>query len=205
MDKGVHSIRPCLWGGVHNAERKKIMKSLLNAVMAVLFLLTGWAHAGTLQEDYQAMEARRQELENKRNGYEDQLKTLTSQQKSLTLIFYQCISQKDRDYWEAKLSEAQKTIEEMEAERLQIKEIRKRIDGIRQEMEKRRLEIENSHTNKGPGTPYETEFRVYMGNLEENYFKALENELFTAYIGILDRMEAYNLFLKESVSHCGKG
>lgn len=160
------------------------------------------AHAWKLQEDYKALEKRRSELEQKRKAYEDRLIQLISQKKSLTVVFFQCVSPKEKDYWEAKIAEAQAADEKLETERQSLIEIRKRMNANRSRLEQWRVEIEAKHTRKTPGSAYEAEFNEYMAALEQEYFQPLEQTLFKGYEDHLAAIESNIAFLKESVSRC---
>lgn len=161
-------------------------------------------HAWKLQEDYKALEKRRQELEEKRKAYETQLIKLVSQKKSLTVIFFQCVSPKEKDYWEAKIAEAQATNEKLEKERKALIELRKEMNRNRARLEQRRVDIEAEYTPKTPGSPYETAFNEYMIALEKEYFQPLEQTLFKGYEAHLANMQDNIAFLKDSVSRCMK-
>lgn len=182
--------------------------SYLLRIGIVLILLscfcTQISFAGTLSDDYQELVKKRVELENKRKEFETRLTALSSQKKSLTIVFYQCISQKNKDYWEEKLNEANEANTGLEKKRLELIDLRKKIDLIRSNTEKQRVEIEQKHTRKGPGTQYETDFRDYMGSLQENYYNSLEQELFPGYESLLGDMNANISFLKTTVGKCMK-
>jgi len=160
--------------------------------------------AGTLSEDYQELVKQRVELENKRKDYEARIAALSSQKKSLTIVFYQCISQKDKDYWEKKLTEANEANTSLEKERLGLADVRKGISEIRSNKEKQRVEIENMHTYKGPGTQYEPDFRLYMDALKNEYYNMLEQELFPGYDSYIKNLNEYISFLKKTVGKCMK-
>ncbi|MEE4355227.1 MAG: hypothetical protein V2I97_02090 [Desulfococcaceae bacterium] len=160
--------------------------------------------AGTLAEDYNALVSKRVELEDVRKKHESRLSTLSSQKKSLTIVFYKCVSGEDKEFWEKKLNESEETTAQLEAERKELAELRQHVSRIRRDLEKRRVSIEENHKNKGPGTPYETEFRAYMAALQKDYFDLLTGELFKGYEAYLAHLEAYNASLKESVGKCMK-
>ena len=181
---------------------KSIGRLIAFAILVCLCATT--AHAWKLQDDYKVLEKRRQELEEKRKAYETQLIKLVSQKKSLTVIFFQCVSPKEKDYWEAKIAEAQAANEKLETERQALIQIRKKMNENRSRLEQRRVDIEAGHTRKIPGSAYETEFNAYMIALEQEYFQPLEQELFTGYEAHLSAMESNIAFLRESVSRCMK-
>ncbi|GBC60471.1 hypothetical protein DENIS_1424 [Desulfonema ishimotonii] len=162
------------------------------------------SYAGTLADDYSTVVQRRYDLEAQRKGYEKQLGTLAARKKSLTLLFFQCVSQKNKDFWETKLAESNASNDELSANRLELIDLRNHLDQTRKGLEEKRLEIEKKHTAKGPGTPYETEFREYMQALETEYFTLLETDLFEGYKTYLSKIEAHIGFLKESVGTCMK-
>ncbi len=183
------------------------MNRLRYIVLLSLFIyniLPGIVVAGALAEDYNEQILQRQELENRRRDYENRLTALASQNKNLTMVFYQCISRKEKDLWEARLDKSAKAKEQMETHRLAIAEIRKRLGDIRQQLEQKRLDIESAYTDKGPGSEYETAFRAYMKELDETYFQALSGELFREYDVYFSEMEAHIAFLKECVGQCMK-
>lgn len=159
-------------------------------------------HAGTLQEDYQALVQQRQVLENQRREYESRLQTLAGQVKSLTIVFFQCMTHKDKAYWEEKVARSKMIRNELETERKEIAQLRREINPVRQELEERRRAIEERHTRKGPGTPYETEFREYMEALRTEYFGTLTGELFAGYDTYAKEMTDYIEFLKTAIAPC---
>ncbi|MDM8539205.1 hypothetical protein QUF70_20820, partial [Desulfobacterales bacterium HSG17] len=108
-------------------------------LLTCVFINTSFA--GTLSEDYQELVKKRIELENKRKEFETRLTALASQKKSLTIVFYQCISQKDKEYWEKKLTEANDANSSLEKERLELADIRKKIGKIRSKKEQQRVDI----------------------------------------------------------------
>lgn len=161
-------------------------------------------YAASLQEDYRAFEAQRQALEEKRRGIESRIAALSSQVKSLNMVFFQCVSPKEPDYWEDKIAEAKRIRDDLETERLEMSKLRKQINQDGKRLEMRRREIEETHTRKGPGTPYETDFRQYMAALSNEYFLPMESRLFAGYQKYLEGVENYVAFLKDSVSRCMK-
>jgi chromosome segregation ATPase len=176
-------------------------------MMAVLFPLIALfcaaipAMAG-LSEDYQALVQTRQTLEQERQNHESRLAAMGNQIRSLNMVFFQCVSIEEKDFWEARINEANTAKDALEAERKALAELRKTIDAARRDLETRRREIEASHTRKGPGTPYETEFREYMAALESDYFSPLQNQLFDGYQGYEKDLQAYINLLKDSVGRC---
>ena len=171
-------------------------------LLSCFFIQTPFA--GTLSEDYQKLVKKRVELENKRKNFEARLSSLSSQKKSLTIVFYQCISQKDKEYWEKKLTEANKANTSLEKERLELADVRKKISEIRSKKEKQRVEIEQKYTKKGPGTQYEVDFRQYMEALKNEYYNLLEQELFPGYDSYMKNIDEYISFLKKTVGKCMK-
>ncbi|MFP4348048.1 MAG: hypothetical protein ACOC3W_08165 [Thermodesulfobacteriota bacterium] len=174
------------------------------AVFVLVVLPAVHTFAASLQEDYQSFEAERQSLEETRRGYESRMTALASQVKSLNMIFFQCVSPKQPDYWEEKIAEAKRIRDDLEAERKELSKIRKSVNAEGRRLEQRRQEIEETHTRKGPGTPYETDFREYMAALSNEYFEPLETRLFAGYDAYLSGVEQYVAFLKESVGPCMK-
>ncbi|MFP4308862.1 MAG: hypothetical protein ACLFRG_21695 [Desulfococcaceae bacterium] len=175
--------------------------------MAVLFPLIGLlctaipAMAG-LSEDYQELVQTRQELEQERRNYESRLEAMGKQIRTLNMVFFQCATLKEKDFWEARINEANAAKNELEVERKALAKIRKEIDAARRDLEARRREIEASHLRKGPGTPYETEFRDYMAALQSDYFSPLRNRLFDGYEAYGKEVQAYIDLLKDSVGRC---
>ena len=174
------------------------------AVFAFVLLPTDHSSAASLQEDYRAFEARRQSLEETRRGYETRLATLASQVKSLNIVFFQCVSPKEPDYWEGKIAEVKRIRDDLETERKVLSTLRKQVNEVGRRLEQRRQEIEETHTRKGPGTPYEADFRRYMADLSEEYFQPMENRLFAGYDAYLSGVDYYIEYLKESVGPCLK-
>jgi len=158
--------------------------------------------AGTLSEDYNALVEQRMELEEIRKQHENRFSVLSAQKKSLTLVFFQCVSRNDRAFWEAKLAEAEAGIAKLETERKKLVDLIEQAATVRRDLEKKRIDIENRHSSKSPGSPYETEFREYMNALRAEYFTLLKEELFTGYVTYLSHVEDYNSFLKDAVSRC---
>lgn len=179
----------------------------MRRLMAVLFPLIGLlcgaipAMAG-LSEDYQELVQRRQTLEQDRKTHESRLAAMAGQIRSLNMVFFQCVSLKEKDFWEARINEANAAKDALEVQRKALAELRKNIDAARRNLETRRQEIEAAHTRKGPGTPYETEFREYMAALESDYFLPLQNRLFGGYEGYQKELQAYIDLLKDSVGRC---
>ncbi len=183
------------------------MKYSLNLGIALFVLIFGFASfvfAGFLQDEYKVLEQKRSEFEKQRKNYETRLNSLIHKKKSITMVFYQCISKKDKAYWEKKLAKAQEKLDDMENDRSSLVNLRKKLNKIRKNLENERLDIEARHTFKGPGTPYETEFREYMKKLESEYFSPLEKELFPGYNSYLSKLEDYILFLKQTIKPCLK-
>ncbi len=181
------------------------MKYSLRLGIALFILISGFASfafAGPLQDEYKVLEQKRVELEQKRKNYETRLNSLIHKKKSITMVFYQCISKKDKAYWEENLTMAQKKLDNMENERATLVTLRKKLNKIRKKLENERVDIEARHTFKGPGSPYETEFRKYMKKLESEYFALLEKELFPGYNSYLTKLENYISFLKKTIKPC---
>jgi len=160
--------------------------------------------AGTLSEDYNALVSQRMELEEIRKQHENRFSVLSAQKKSLTLVFFQCVSRNDREFWESKMAEAEAGIAKLEAEKKKLVDLIEQTATVRRDLEKKRVDIENRHSSKAPGTPYETEFREYMKSLETEYFTLLKNDLFTGYVAYLSHLEDYNSFLRDAVGRCMK-
>lgn len=180
----------------------------MRTIMVVPFLLLGIALSAPatagLAEDYRERVETRQSLEAERRRYEASLAALSAQIRSLNMVFFQCVSLKEKDFWEARINEANAAKDRLEAERQALAEVRDRVDRARQALETRRQEIEAAHTRKGPGTPYETDFREYMAALESDYFTPLREDLFQGYEKYQEGIRAYIELLKDSVSHCMK-
>lgn len=175
-----------------------------SAALLLCILTALPAFAASLQEDYRAFEIQRQSLEEKRRGYESRIAALSSQVKSLNMIFFQCVSPKEPDYWEAKIAEVKRIRDDLETERKVLSTLRKQVNEVGRRLERRRQEIEETHTRKGPGTPYEADFRRYMADLSEAYFQPMENRLFAGYDAYLSGVDYYIEYLKESVGPCLK-
>jgi len=174
------------------------------AVFALVLLPPVHSSAASLQEDYRAFEIQRQSLEETRRAYETRLTALASQVKSLNIVFFQCVSPKEPDYWEGKIAEVKQIRDDLETERKVLSTLRKQINKEARRLERRRQEIEKTHTRKGPGTPYEADFRKYMAELSEEYFQPLEDRLFAGYDAYLSGVDYYIEFLKQSVTPCLK-
>lgn len=178
-------------------------------MMAALGLLFGFlcaagpATAG-LSEDYQELVQTRQELEQERRSQESRLEAMGKQIRTLNMLFFQCVTLKEKNFWEARINDANAAKDALEVKRQALAELRKEIDATRRNLETRRQEIEASHTRKGPGTPYESEFREYMAALESDYFSPLRNRLFGGYEAYEKDIRAYIGLLKDSVGRCMK-
>jgi len=174
----------------------------------ILFLMTfpfvKTSFAGILIKDYQETVRKRVELEDKRKELEKHLDALSSQKRSMTIIFNKCLSQKNKDYREKKLSEASYASASLEKQRVQMAGIRKKIDSIRRNMEEKRIAIEMNHAKKGHGTQYETDFRQYMDELEKEYYNVLEQELFPGYKSYINNIDKNINFLKDTAGNCMK-
>ncbi|PID73655.1 MAG: hypothetical protein CSB33_02590 [Desulfobacterales bacterium] len=168
----------------------------------LVFLSASPASAASLVDDYHQLVAQRQKLEAERKKYEAEQARLAAQQKSLLTLFFQCISRQKKDLWEEKVSQADAITKKIEEMRLKLPPLRKEIDKNRKELEKERQAIEARHTHKGPGTPYELDFRHYIKGLQDRYFHRLASELFPGYEAYIREMAAYNQFLKDSVGLC---
>ena len=162
------------------------------------------AAAAELADDYRELVETRQALEQERRGYEADLATLGARIRSLNIVFFQCVTLAEKDFWEARIDEANAAKDRLEIERGALAEVRNRVDRARRDLETRRREIEAAHTRKGPGTPYETEFREYMAALENDYFAPLRRDLFRGYERYRENVQAYIDLLKDSVSRCMK-
>jgi DNA repair exonuclease SbcCD ATPase subunit len=177
------------------------------ALFALCFVFIAGPAAAAQTElaaEYRRVVDKRQELERKRQEYEASLASLSSQIRSLNMVFFQCVSLKEKDFWEARINEANAAKDRLEAERKTLADLRKRIDAARKALEQRRRNIEASHVRKGPGTPYETEFRDYMAALESDYFQPLQNQLFEGYERYRRDVRSYIDLLKDSVGRCMK-
>lgn len=165
-------------------------------------LLLAPVASASLADDYRELVRKRQSLETQREAYEASLIQLSRQKKNLTTVFFQCISRQPQSDWEEKIERAKAFNEEIESMRQAMNEKREHIYRMGAEMEALRQKIEAEHTNKGPGTAYETEFRDYMEALDQTYFNALSEELFGGYEAFLERIKANIAFLKECVGQC---
>lgn len=183
---------------------RRIGWTVILILAAIAALIPASSKAGDLADDYRIVVERRQQLEDRRGEYEKQQNILGGRQKTLTILFYQCVSRRDRAYWEQKITQADESMKKLEGVRLDLDKLRDDIAKTRQGLEKRRQDIESRHTNKTAGTPYEAEFREYMAALEKDVFQRVEAELFPASQNYITEMNAYNDFLKESVSVCVK-
>lgn len=183
------------------------MRTLLVA-LCVVFLAGPWINGAGAQSElaaeYQQLVTQRQKLEQKRREYEASIASLSSQIRSLNMVFFQCVSLKEKEFWETRINETNRAKDQLEVQRKELAVLRNRIDAARKTLEKRRREIEASHTRKGPGTPYETEFRTYMAALESDYFQPLQDQLFDGYEQYGQAVRSYIDLLKDSVSRCMK-
>ena len=190
---------------------------ILGCMALCLMMLATLASAGTLQSDYADLEARRKALEDQRRVYEKQLQNQAEAVNRVADDLNNCVYetrmealqmkqhkvyQTWRRIWESRLKEAEVVRKSSEEERRDLIQTWRELDEVRQALEAKRVEIERSHTRKGPGSPYETAFRKYMTELENQYFKRLENELFEGYRTYLDGAKGYLMFMKGSLSIC---
>lgn len=102
------------------------------------------------------------------------------------------------------MTEANDANTSLEKERLELADLRKKIGDIRSKKEEQRIEIEQKHTRKGPGTQYEIDFREYMDALQNEYYTILEQELFPGYESYTRHVNEYINFLKTTVGKCMK-
>jgi chromosome segregation ATPase len=198
----------------------KDAKLLINFVVVasfIMLLFAGHPSAGELQEDYRKLEAKRQKLEDKRREYENKVKELSARLDDVSAELNNCIYEARRNtlktqsqkvyekwrvMWESRLKEAEVARETSEKERRMLLNLWKELSEPREAFENTRAEIEKRHTNKEPGSAYETEFREYMAELEKTYFSRIEGELFTGYDDYLVGAEGYLKFLKNSLELC---
>ncbi len=194
-----------------------IRRVLAGCVALCLMMPASLALAGTLQSDYAALEARRKALESQRRGYEKQLQKQAEAINQVADDLNDCVYETRmkalkmkkhkiyetwRGIWESRLKEAEVARKTSEEERRELIQTWRELDKVRQALEEKRAEIEESHTVKGPGSAYEKAFREYMAELEDQYFQRLENELFEGYRTYLDGAEGYLMFMKGSLSIC---
>lgn len=173
--------------------------------------------AGTLQEDYREVVEKRQTLEKERAEYERRQQALSSDLQQITKDLNHCIyetrmraleKRKHKIYeswrtiWESRLKEAEIARRSAEEVRRSLTQLWRELSEVRGKFEALRQEIENRHTRKGPGTPYEEEFRGYMASLESNYFDRIENELFAGYDEYLNGARGYLRLLSNSLEMC---
>ena len=191
-----------IWGGV---------------MLAMVFGTLTPAVAGTLQEDYKAVEAKRRALEKKRMDYENRQEAVSAEMQQVTKELNDCIyetrmkaleKRKHKIYeswrtiWESRLKEAEMARRSAEEVRRSLTRLWRDLSDVRKKFEDMRREIEQKHTYKGPGTAYEREFRAYMKRMEENYFDRIENELFAGYDEYLNGARGYLKLLSNSLQMC---
>lgn len=186
-------------------------------VLGVVLAIVSVSVAGTLQEDYQKVVAKRQALEQERRDYEQRQQALSSELQQVTKDLNDCIyetrmralkKRKHKIYeswrtiWESRLKEAEVARRSAEEVRRSLTQLWRDLSKVREKFEALRQEIENRHTYKGPGTPYEEEFRSYMESMENNYFDRVENELFAGYDEYLNGARGYLRLLANSLKMC---
>lgn len=196
-------------------------KMWIGAMFGAFFLLitTPVSFAGTLQEDYKAVVEKRRDLEKKRIDYEKRQDNISVEMNQITKDLNECIyetrkkalkKRKHKIYeswrmiWESRLKEAEMARRSMEEARRSMVQLWREIGEVRKQFENRRQDIENRHTYKGPGTAYEKEFRAYMEEMEQQYFKRIENELFDGYEEYLRGARGYLNLLTNSLDMCRK-
>jgi len=168
----------------------------------ILIALVAPASAGSLRDDYRSFVVQRQALEKQRSGYVVKIKTLAEAQRKATFLLYKCVTSRRGNQWAALLETVKARSDGLEAERMRINDMRKTLDSVRQALEQRRVNIEESHRRKGEGTPYETAFRQYMADLEETYFQRIKAELFAGYEAYLAHMSEHIDFLEAAFARC---
>ncbi len=179
---------------------KKMVQILAVSVIFLSFPVSPGV-SGTLRDDYKELEGKRRTIEKSRGDYETKLRELSSKRHKINLQLYQCVSKNWKDKWEAKLKEAKALSEKLETERLALVNLRIQLDKTRNNLEKSRADIEERHKH-GRGKQYEAEFREYMENLNEQYFKRVETELFEGYRQYLEDVDRYLSFLENSLEMC---
>ncbi len=193
------------------------MRWLVCGVLLVAGLgMTGNSQAGTLQEDYKSMEARRRGLEKIRGGYEERLDGLTHHLETVLADLNACIDETVsrtraktsstmggnlQVLWEMRLEEAELVRRASEDDRRRLQKLWKELGEVRRQFEEIREEIERTY-RKNRGKAYEEAFREYMRELEKQYFLRIENDLFSAYEGYLSAVEGYTEFLENSLMLC---
>ncbi len=173
--------------------------------------------AGSLQEDYQVVVKKRRDLEKKRMDYERRLEAVSAEMRQVTKELNDCIYKTRmralekrkhkiyeswRNIWESRLKEAEMARRSAEEVRRSLKQLWRDLSDTRKRFEERRQKIENQHTYKGPGTPYEREFRAYMADMETAYFDRIEKELFAGYDEYLKGARGYVKLLTNSLQMC---
>ncbi len=187
-------------------------------LLAIGFVLNT-ADAASLQEDYKGLEAERRDLETQRREYEKRLDTLTDNLNRVAEELNDCVYQsrlktlklrKSQIYqnwrmiWESRLKEAEIARRSTEEVRRDLIQLWRDLGKIREDFEQQRQKIEGSHTAKGPGSDYEKEFRVYMEEMREAYFKRIREDLFSGYDEYLRGSDGYRMFLQSSLDLCLK-
>ncbi|MCP4346654.1 MAG: hypothetical protein GY795_14150 [Desulfobacterales bacterium] len=170
--------------------------------MAIILFPVDETNAGSLGSDYRKLVVKRQKLERQRTNYEIKIRKLSSKQRKLNKRLYKCVTKKKDDFWTAKFREAKAGNSILEQERVKLGNIRKDIGEMRVEFETTRVEIERRYKPKTKGSDYETEFRQYMDNLNDQYLNKLETALFSGYKTYLSGIEKHLRFLENSVNQC---
>ncbi len=195
----------------------RIVPTLLCLTFCAVAVALPPVHAATLQEEYRALENRREKLEKQRRDYEERLKLLTEHLDDVAENLNDCvyktrletlklkeqrIYQNWRLIWESRLKEAEVARKTTEEERRKLIQLWRELGEVRRKFEQRRMEIERTHTHKGPGSAYEQEFRQYMENMRTAYLDRIKNQLFQGYEDYLNGAEGYLMFLKGSLELC---
>ncbi len=184
---------------------KKIVILLVCTIFSFsVFPTQGNTSESTLRDDYKRLEGKRKRIEKERKTYETELRRLSSKRYGLSLAVNKCVAQNNEVGWDSYLEEAKTKKEKSERQRLDLVELRKKLDLARSEFESIRSSIEKKYRGGRRGEPYEIEFRKYMEDLDTQYLDRVDPELFAGYESYLAGVGGYIVFLERFRNECSK-
>ncbi len=110
---------------------KKIVILLVCTIFSFsVFPTQGNSSERTLRDDYKQLEGKRKRIEKERKTYETELRRLSSKRYGLSLAVNKCVAQNNAVGWDSNLEEAKTKKEKSERQRLDLVELRKKLDFI---------------------------------------------------------------------------
>lgn len=173
-------------------------------IVAFLLLSSGDIYAITpLQADYRTLVERRQSLNQEDRSLVKKRKALDARGRQLNIEWARCAGGRWHVLWEPVDVRSRKAQQAFGIARGEVTKLNRRLGKIRRTLDAQRRELEIKYEGKR-GKRYESDFRLHMAVLEDEYLRPFDEEYLHALRQYLNEVEQWQISIEDTIKACQK-